>query len=301
MDNGPFLVLKWDRPDQAALGEKREPSPDPGPKPFGHELAMHASQTWRKQQRFIVYVVDLSVDSRYGRDDDIESCIDVDDEKDLKAGILTSKNKHYISMTQSGSQSPVGSRLPATTYVHADSSCFRDVVHRLTAGPPDNKDATPARENNAATIMAKDDNAGTCGNNKKTRSFRKSNLHERRPTLHITKPENQFFQSSSSFSSAVQPTHASVPNHPQWYGSFSPSMPRNSYSGTTNLRSPLSKASPRKRESPKPDLRVAEEEKAIKERRYYFHPSPRFKLGYTEPELLTLFPLTSPNATDNKK
>ncbi|KAK3028696.1 hypothetical protein RJ639_038075 [Escallonia herrerae] len=205
--------------------------------------------------------------------------------------------------TKSGSQSPVGSHLHATTYVHADPSCFRDVVHRLTAGPPENKDATPPRENNASTAMAKDDNAGTCQNNNKTRNFRKSNLHERRPTLHITKPENQFLQSGSSFpfSSAGQPPHASVPNHPQWYGSISPSMPRNSYPGTTNIRSPLSRASPRKRESPIPDLNVAEEEKAIKERRFYLHPSPRSKPGYTEPELLTLFPHTFPNATDNKK
>ncbi|KAL0784139.1 hypothetical protein Bca101_000384 [Brassica carinata] len=40
-----------------------------------------------------------------------------------------------------------------------------------------------------------------------------------------------------------------------------------------------------------------EEERAIKERRFYLHPSPRSKPGYTEPELLTLFPLTSPNSS----
>ncbi|XP_010452850.1 PREDICTED: VQ motif-containing protein 31-like isoform X2 [Camelina sativa] len=40
-----------------------------------------------------------------------------------------------------------------------------------------------------------------------------------------------------------------------------------------------------------------EEEKAIKERRFYLHPSPRSKPGYTEPELLPLFPLTSPNSS----
>ncbi|CDY40742.1 BnaAnng06050D [Brassica napus] len=40
------------------------------------------------------------------------------------------------------------------------------------------------------------------------------------------------------------------------------------------------------------------EEKAIKERRFYLHPSPRStNPGYTEPELLTLFPLTSPNSS----
>ncbi|KAF3535577.1 hypothetical protein F2Q69_00018575 [Brassica cretica] len=39
---------------------------------------------------------------------------------------------------------------------------------------------------------------------------------------------------------------------------------------------------------------IDQEEKAIKERRFYLHPSPRSKPRYTEPELLTLFPLTSP-------
>lgn len=38
-----------------------------------------------------------------------------------------------------------------------------------------------------------------------------------------------------------------------------------------------------------------EEDKAIKERRFYLHPSPRSKVGYSEPELLALFPLQSPN------
>ncbi|EFH47600.1 VQ motif-containing protein [Arabidopsis lyrata subsp. lyrata] len=42
---------------------------------------------------------------------------------------------------------------------------------------------------------------------------------------------------------------------------------------------------------------IEEEEKAIKERRFYLHPSPRSKPGYTEPELLTLFPLASPNSS----
>lgn len=42
-----------------------------------------------------------------------------------------------------------------------------------------------------------------------------------------------------------------------------------------------------------------EEEKAIKEKRFYLHPSPRSRAaGKTEPELLALFPLTSPRTND---
>ncbi|KAJ8765335.1 hypothetical protein K2173_012032 [Erythroxylum novogranatense] len=46
------------------------------------------------------------------------------------------------------------------------------------------------------------------------------------------------------------------------------------------------------------ELNNEEEEKAIKERRFYLHPSPRSKPGYSEPELLTLFPLTSPTTSE---
>uniref|UniRef100_A0A0V0HHU1 Putative ovule protein n=1 Tax=Solanum chacoense TaxID=4108 RepID=A0A0V0HHU1_SOLCH len=53
---------------------------------------------------------------------------------------------------------------------------------------------------------------------------------------------------------------------------------------------------PNKRASPTIELvNKVEEEKAIKERRFYLHPSPRSKHGNAEePELLTLFPLISP-------
>ncbi|THU46674.1 hypothetical protein C4D60_Mb09t07390 [Musa balbisiana] len=42
-----------------------------------------------------------------------------------------------------------------------------------------------------------------------------------------------------------------------------------------------------------------EEEKAIKERRFYLHPSPRSRSQNAEPELLPLFPLTSPKPHDH--
>ncbi|KAK8637210.1 hypothetical protein V6N13_064634 [Hibiscus sabdariffa] len=48
----------------------------------------------------------------------------------------------------------------------------------------------------------------------------------------------------------------------------------------------------------KREFNKEEEEKAIKERRFYLHPSPRSRAGKTEPELLVLFPLTSPRTHD---
>ncbi|XP_020878149.1 VQ motif-containing protein 31 isoform X2 [Arabidopsis lyrata subsp. lyrata] len=65
------------------------------------------------------------------------------------------------------------------------------------------------------------------------------------------------------------------------------------------VKPPLS-FKPTEGEKAEPDsctTNIEEEEKAIKERRFYLHPSPRSKPGYTEPELLTLFPLASPNSS----
>ncbi|KAL0842811.1 hypothetical protein Bca101_016056 [Brassica carinata] len=66
------------------------------------------------------------------------------------------------------------------------------------------------------------------------------------------------------------------------------------------VKPPLSFNKPTEGDKADPDsctTNIEEEEKAIKERRFYLHPSPRSKPGYTEPELLTLFPLTSPNSS----
>jgi uncharacterized protein YcgL (UPF0745 family) len=47
------------------------------------------------------------------------------------------------------------------------------------------------------------------------------------------------------------------------------------------------------------EINIEEEEKAIKERRFYLHPSPRSKAsGFGDPELLILFPLASPKASE---
>lgn len=54
-------------------------------------------------------------------------------------------------------------------------------------------------------------------------------------------------------------------------------------------------------EASAPDLDTQEEEKAIRERRFYLHPSPRSKPGFNEPELLSLFPLTSHQTGEESK
>lgn len=97
-----------------------------------------------------------------------------------------------------------------------------------------------------------------------------SKLHERR---HLTRPKLQI----------VKP----CPSH------FKPTTEHPSYI-TSPVGTPskiLSKLSIGNEEK---ELNNMEEEKAIKERRFYLHPSPRSMSVYAQPELLSLFPLESP-------
>jgi VQ motif len=49
--------------------------------------------------------------------------------------------------------------------------------------------------------------------------------------------------------------------------------------------------------SPSVEINEEAEEKAIRERRFYLHPSPRSRESMSEPELLPLFPLSSPGSS----
>ncbi|KAJ0051919.1 hypothetical protein Pint_00441 [Pistacia integerrima] len=157
---------------------------------------------------------------------------------------------------------------PLTTFVQTDSNAFRDVVQRLT-GLSESEAGT--QEGAAAKI------AGT--------KRQTSKLHERRhytrPKLEIVKPPINFRPGSSpsrSGNSSLLPSPVGTPS---------------------TILSKLSiEEEENKEEQAKSELNSHEEEKAIKERRFYLHPSPRSKPGYTEPELLTLFPLTSPRTSE---
>ncbi|CAF1788711.1 unnamed protein product, partial [Brassica napus] len=179
--------------------------------------------------------------------------------------VLSEKNLH---MNNQGSQN-VATCKPVTTFVHTDTNTFREIVQRLT-GPS---------ENNAAAAVPEATAVKSATQQKKPTT---SKLHERRqcmmrPKLEIVKPPLSFKPSGTTPSSK---------------------------SGNTNLlaspvgtpSSLLSNLSLIEGDKADPDTEE-EEEKAIKERRFYLHPSPRSKPGYTEPELLTLFPLTSPNSS----
>lgn len=179
---------------------------------------------------------------------------------------------------------------PLTTFVQTDTKSFREVVQRLTG---------PSEPNNAAQQEAIAQSNKIMGPKRQTTTTSTSklpNLHERRqymrPKLEIVKPTFHF----KSF--LTSPTDQKQ--------SISPSKPSNNTSGP-GFSSPLGTPSTifknlsieeEKKKGEPVKLNSQEEEKAIKERRFYLHPSPRGRPGYTEPELLTLFPLSSPTTSE---
>ncbi|CAN8298769.1 unnamed protein product [Cochlearia groenlandica] len=171
-------------------------------------------------------------------------------------------------MNNQGSQN-IATCKPVTTFVQTDTKTFREIVQRLT-GPS---------ENNAAAV------SDTTVIKIATQKRPIPKLHERRqcmrPKLEIVKPPLSFKPTGTTPSSKSGNTNFLT-----------------SPVGTpSSLFSNLSLIEGEKADPDSCTTNIEEEEKAIKERRFYLHPSPRSKPGYTEPELLTLFPLTSPNSS----
>ncbi|KAF4391746.1 hypothetical protein CsatB_003614 [Cannabis sativa] len=181
---------------------------------------------------------------------------------------------------------------PITTFVQTDTKSFREVVQRLTG---------PSEPNN----VAQQEVAATTTNNKATGPKRQfpttptappptSKLHERRhymrPKLEIVKPT---FHVRSVFASSPDKNQSISPSKPGSGLGF-----HSSPLGTpSTIFKNLSIGGEEKKEEESVTLNSQEEEKAIKERRFYLHPSPRSQPGYSEPELLTLFPLSSPTTS----
>ncbi|KAJ7945188.1 putative VQ motif-containing protein [Quillaja saponaria] len=175
---------------------------------------------------------------------------------------------------------------PLTTFVQTDTNTFREVVQRLT-GPSETNAAQEGEPTKVVGVKRS-----------------KSKLHERRqytrPKLEIVKPS---LQSKPGTSSPKQ--HPYFPPSKSVNCSSLPSPISGNSSHPPNPLTPstiFSKLSildeEKKEELARPVLNTQEEEKAIKERGFYLHPSPRSRPGYTEPELLTLFPLTSPKLSE---
>lgn len=182
---------------------------------------------------------------------------------------------------------------PLTTFVQTDTNSFREVVQRLTG---------PSEPNNVAQQEVPAAGNKITGPKRQTSTppptttATKPKLHERRqymrPKLEIVKPTLHFRPPSS-------PTEKNQALSPSQVGPNFLSSPLGTPS--TIMSNLTIEESNKKGESGMECvLNSQEEERAIKERRFYLHPSPKGRPpGYAEPELLTLFPLTSPK-TDEK-
>ncbi|XP_065851247.1 VQ motif-containing protein 31 [Euphorbia lathyris] len=184
-------------------------------------------------------------------------------------------------MQRPGNQTTAAGGKPLVTFVQTDTNAFKEIVQRLT-GPSEN-DPTQLAATSAAAAISK---VGA-GSKRST-----SKLHERRhnltrPKLEIVKPPINF---KSNLTSPTSHSRSSS-LHPSPVGTPSTGFSKLSLQEQENRGSELLTL---------PDLNSEEEEKAIKERRFYLHPSPRSRQGSTHdlPELLTLFPLTS---TENEE
>lgn len=180
-----------------------------------------------------------------------------------------------------------------TTFVQADSTCFRDLVQRLT-GPSGNPAPPPAKSPAPKPAQK---------------------LHERRkykqPNIEITKPFDFQFQPMMIPSTCPPTACAASPGGGYGPGSWSyPASPSSIMMlspprslQTSPISTPLPVGCSKKRTSPSALMELIinprEEERAIKEKRFYLHPSPRSKPRLEpEPELLTLFPTTTTATTD---
>ncbi|KAL3375085.1 hypothetical protein AABB24_006540 [Solanum stoloniferum] len=158
------------------------------------------------------------------------------------------------------------SSTPTTTFVQADPSNFRAVVQRLTGATQDSSSVKlpvtgPRRS-----------------------AFK---LHERRQSA---RKLEIMLNNGGSFGG------------PGGFGVGSPSSspsPSSSARKRSFLTSPISPLEMLTRGSPRSPMEL-EEEKAIAEKGFYLHPSPlSTPRGAEPPELLPLFPLQSPTATNN--
>ncbi|XP_042493176.1 VQ motif-containing protein 31-like [Macadamia integrifolia] len=163
---------------------------------------------------------------------------------------------------------------PVTMFIQTDTTRFRELVQRLTGQSPGNEGEAP-----------------------KVTGFKRSmsKLHERRKymisKLKVAKPGLQIKPGSTILQHSIAGFHSPCESIKFSFIASPLSTPSKAFSNLSI------KGEEEEEEEGKwvlPEIDREEEEKAIKERRFYLHSSPRCRPGNSEPELLHLFPLISP-------
>ncbi|XP_059658280.1 VQ motif-containing protein 31-like [Cornus florida] len=163
-----------------------------------------------------------------------------------------------------------------TTFVQADTTTFRELVQKLTGASGDSADKLPVTL--PARLSSKPSNSVDATGIRRS-PFK---LQDRRPSMR----KLEIKLGLTSLRNSPPPSHHS-PRQTHLVASpiQSPVTPLGCdtvFSARVGAESPSSPA-------------VLEEEKAIAEKGFYLHPSPLSTPMKSEPpELLTLFPLTSP-------
>ncbi|KAI3993239.1 hypothetical protein MKX01_009982 [Papaver californicum] len=193
-------------------------------------------------------------------------------------------------MEQPTSNQVMQDSTPLTTFVQADTNTFRELVQRLTGSPDSDHGASnvPPQSNNNAVATNESITTKVIGVKKPT--FK---LHERRQysksKLEVVNPGFQFRPGSPILSPSKAGLHKTkLVLSPTKVANYSPiPSPSQTFANLSILEEKAIQ------NSPSDGLNnEEEEEKAIQERRFYLHPWSRSRTS-SEPELLTLFPLTS--------
>ncbi|XP_047947197.1 VQ motif-containing protein 4 [Salvia hispanica] len=149
-----------------------------------------------------------------------------------------------------------------TTFVQADTTTFKQVVQMLTGSPKPDPSPTPPRSGSGSGIGI----PPIKSTNQKKQGFK---LYERRNSLKNGLIINTF---SPNYSNSNSNSNSKSP------GILSPSI----LDFPALMLSPVTPI-------------INEEERAIADKKFYFHPSPR--TAPEPPQLLPLFPVTSPRAS----
>jgi VQ motif len=170
---------------------------------------------------------------------------------------------------------------PTTTFVQTDQATFKELVQRLTG---------PTSTSNSTSITAIE--LQHQQQQQQHHHHLYHHLYHSTPPSPTGKPPVGIIKRRPAFKTqghrAKLTIHKPGPVNPVLFaapGVISPSSEVASLSIRDNDR------------SPSVEINEEAEEKAIRERRFYLHPSPRSRESMSEPELLPLFPLTSPGSS----
>ncbi|KZV23232.1 VQ motif-containing protein [Dorcoceras hygrometricum] len=163
-----------------------------------------------------------------------------------------------------------------TTFVQADTSSFKQVVQMLTGASETAKQASKTDPTATAAAPRGGSIPPIRSTGQKKQGFK---LYERRNSLKNGLMINTLMSGFSVRKPEI--LSPSILDFPALV--LSPATPLNE----DNLS----------RSSPVAIGNSLEEDKAIAEKKFYFHPSPRAAAGTPEPQLLPLFPVTSPRVS----